>query len=105
MREFDRDIRPDMEKHYTIRTGPKSTAIAGLSMGGAQTLESRQVLHLKDFGYIGVFSSGVRAGGAGAVDAWGTQYAAQLDGQDRERQDVAPRSSSSARRMLEWNLT
>jgi len=79
VREFDRDIRPYVEKHYTTRTGPKSTAIAGLSMGGAQTLEIA-VRHLKDFGYVGVFSSGVLAGnGADAVDAWGTQHAAQLD--------------------------
>jgi len=79
VREFDRDIRPYVEKHYTIRAGAKSTAIAGLSMGGAQTLEIA-VRHLKDFGYVGVFSSGVLGGnGAGAVDAWGMQHAVQLD--------------------------
>jgi enterochelin esterase family protein len=79
VREFDRDIRPYVEKHYTVKTGPKSTAIAGLSMGGAQTLEIA-VRHLKDFGYVGVFSSGVLSdGGATAVDAWGTQHAALLD--------------------------
>jgi enterochelin esterase family protein len=79
VREFDRDIRPYVEKHYTTRSGPKSTAIAGLSMGGAQTLEIA-VRHLKDFGYVGVFSSGVLGGnGPAAVDAWGTEHAAQLD--------------------------
>jgi enterochelin esterase family protein len=79
VREFDRDIRPYVEKHYTIRAGAKSTAIAGLSMGGAQTLEIA-VRHLKDFGYVGVFSSGVLGGnGAGAVEAWGMQHAVQLD--------------------------
>ncbi len=78
VREFDRDIRPYVEKHYTTRTGLKSTAIAGLSMGGAQTLEIA-VRHLKDFGYVGVFSSGVLSDGAGAVDAWGAQHAVQLD--------------------------
>ncbi len=79
VREFDRDIRPYVEKHYTTRSGPKSTAIAGLSMGGAQTLEIA-VRHLKDFGYVGVFSSGVLGGtGADAIDAWGAQHAAQLD--------------------------
>jgi enterochelin esterase family protein len=79
VREFDKDIRPYVEKHYTIRSGPKSTAIAGLSMGGAQTLEI-MVGHLKDFGYVGVFSSGVLGGnGASAVDDWGKAHAAQLD--------------------------
>jgi enterochelin esterase-like enzyme len=86
VREFERDIRPYVEKHYTIRTGPKSTAIAGLSMGGAQTLEIA-IKHLKDFGYVGVFSSGVLGGnGASAVDDWGARNAAQLD-------DKAARSS------------
>jgi enterochelin esterase family protein len=87
VREFDRDIRPYVEKHYTTRTGPKSTAIAGLSMGGAQTLEIA-VRHLKDFGYVGVFSSGVLSDGAGAVDAWGAQHAAQLDDKS-ERSSLA----------------
>jgi len=30
VREFERDIRPYVEKHYTTRAGPRSTAIAGL---------------------------------------------------------------------------
>jgi enterochelin esterase-like enzyme len=42
---------------------------------------------LKDFGYVGVFSSGVLGGnGASAVDDWGARNAAQLD-------DKAARSS------------
>jgi enterochelin esterase family protein len=86
VREFERDIRPFVERSYPVRTGPKSTAIAGLSMGGAQTLEIA-IKHLKDFGYVGVFSSGVLGGnGASAVDDWGVKNAAQLD-------DKAARSS------------
>jgi enterochelin esterase family protein len=78
VREFERDIRPYVEKHYTTRAGPRSTAIAGLSMGGGQTLDIA-VRHLRDFGYVGVFSSGVLGGGADAVEAWGMQHASQLD--------------------------
>jgi enterochelin esterase family protein len=79
VREFERDIRPFVERSYPVLTGPRSTAIAGLSMGGAQTLEIA-IKHLKDFGYVGVFSSGVLGGsGASAVDDWGAKYAAQLD--------------------------
>jgi len=79
VREFERDIRPYVEHNYPVKTGPKQTAIAGLSMGGAQTLEI-SIKHLKDFGYVGVFSSGVLGGnGANAVDDWGVKYAAQLD--------------------------
>ena len=86
VREFERDIRPFVERSYPVQTGPKSTAVAGLSMGGAQTLEIA-IKHLQDFGYVGVFSSGVLgAGGPGPIDDWGTKYAAQLD-------DKAARSS------------
>jgi enterochelin esterase family protein len=45
--DFMKDLRPYVEK-----------AIAGLSMGGAQTLNIA-LAHLQDFGYAGVFSSGV----------------------------------------------
>jgi enterochelin esterase family protein len=41
-----------------VRDGRDSTAIAGLSMGGAHTLEI-SMNDLADYGYIGVFSSGV----------------------------------------------
>jgi enterochelin esterase family protein len=48
-------------------------------MGGAQTLEI-MVAHLADFGYVGVFSSGVLGGnGASAIEDWGKAHAARLD--------------------------
>jgi enterochelin esterase family protein len=56
--EFVKDILPYVEKHYRVLADRPNRAIAGLSMGGAQTLNlagSRP----KDFGYVGVFSSGV----------------------------------------------
>jgi enterochelin esterase family protein len=56
--EFEKDIRPYIEKHYRVQTGRKDRAIAGLSMGGAQTL-NLVTAHSKEFGYVGVFSSGV----------------------------------------------
>jgi enterochelin esterase-like enzyme len=52
------DIIPYVEKHYPVKPGRENRALAGLSMGGAQTLNiafSRP----KDFAYVGVFSSGV----------------------------------------------
>ena len=36
--DFTKDIRPYVEKHYRALTDRKDRAIAGLSMGGAQTL-------------------------------------------------------------------
>ena len=58
VREFNADIKPYVETTYRIRTGRAATAIAGLSMGGAQTLDIA-VGDLKSYGYVGVFSSGV----------------------------------------------
>lgn len=56
--DFNRDIRPYIEKHYRVRTDRNSRAIAGLSMGGMQTLNVA-IPDLKNYGYVGVFSSGL----------------------------------------------
>jgi enterochelin esterase family protein len=56
--DFINDIKPYIEKHYNILTGKENTAIAGLSMGGAQTLDIA-IPHLNQYAYFGVFSSGV----------------------------------------------
>jgi enterochelin esterase family protein len=56
--EFLKDIVPYVEKHYRVSTDRASQAIAGLSMGGAQTLDIA-FTRPKQFGYLGVFSSGV----------------------------------------------
>jgi enterochelin esterase family protein len=56
--DFLKDMMPHVEKHYRALADHPNRAIAGLSMGGAQTLElafSRP----REFGYVGVFSSGV----------------------------------------------
>jgi enterochelin esterase-like enzyme len=56
--DFTKDIRPYVEKHYRVLTDRKDRAIAGLSMGGAQTLNVA-LANLNDYGYVGVFSSGL----------------------------------------------
>jgi enterochelin esterase family protein len=56
--EFVKDIQPYIEKNYRVLTDRPNRAIAGLSMGGAQTLNIA-FTKPKDFGYVGVFSSGV----------------------------------------------
>lgn len=62
MKEFEDDfnqaIRPYVEANYRTKDGRANRAIAGLSMGGAQTL-NLAIPNLKDFAYVGVFSSGV----------------------------------------------
>lgn len=63
-REFLTDIQPQIEQRYRIKRERSQRAIAGLSMGGAQTLNIA-IPHLDSFGYIGVFSSGIFGLGGG----------------------------------------
>jgi enterochelin esterase family protein len=88
-RDFLTDLMPYAESHYRVLTDRANRAIAGLSMGGSQTLNVA-FLHLEKFAYIGVFSSGASLGGGGraAGDAstpaagptpWETSHMANLD--------------------------
>jgi enterochelin esterase-like enzyme len=68
--DFLKDIMPYVENNYRVLTDRPNRAIAGLSMGGAQTLDiacSRP----KDFSSIGVFSSGVMFG---KLSDWATKH-------------------------------
>jgi enterochelin esterase family protein len=56
--DFVEDIAPYVESHYRILSDRRHRAIAGLSMGGSQTLNIA-IRDLEKFAYIGVFSSGV----------------------------------------------
>jgi enterochelin esterase family protein len=58
VQDFLNDIMPYAEKHYRIQADGKHRAIAGLSMGGSQTLNIA-IPNLEKFGYVGVFSSGL----------------------------------------------
>ena len=61
-RDFTTDLMPYIEKHYRVVADRANRAIAGLSMGGSQTLNIA-IPHLDQFAYIGVFSSGLIGGG------------------------------------------
>lgn len=89
--DFVTDLMPYVEKHYRVLTDRANTAIAGLSMGGGQTLQVA-VPRLERFAYIGVFSSGLlgafAVGGRGgapssgippAAAEWERVHAAKLD--------------------------
>jgi len=88
--DFLADLIPYVEKNYRVSTERQSRAIAGLSMGGNQTLNI-SIPHLEKFAYIGVFSSGIISGGRGAgaatpspspspfAEAWEKQNMAALD--------------------------
>jgi enterochelin esterase-like enzyme len=56
--DFVKDVMPYVETHYRVLKDRAHTAIAGLSMGGSQTL-AVSVPRLERFGYIGVYSSGL----------------------------------------------
>jgi enterochelin esterase family protein len=72
-----------VEKNYRVLSDRAHRAIAGLSMGGAQTLNIA-FSHLDDYGYIGVYSSGIFgiAGGFGGQSPktkWEDDHKAVLD--------------------------
>ena len=56
--DFLNDIIPHVEKNYRVYTDRKNRAMAGLSMGGGQTLNIG-IPNLEKFAYLGVYSSGV----------------------------------------------
>jgi enterochelin esterase family protein len=56
--DFMNDIMPYAEKHYRVYTDRQHRAMAGLSMGGGQTLNIG-IPHLDKFAYLGVYSSGI----------------------------------------------
>ncbi|MGA2329408.1 MAG: alpha/beta hydrolase-fold protein [Bryobacteraceae bacterium] len=58
VQDFLNDILPYAETHYRVYTDRPNRAIAGLSMGGGQTLNI-VIPHPDQFAYAGVFSSGV----------------------------------------------
>jgi enterochelin esterase family protein len=89
--DFLSDILPYVEKHYRVIPDRAHRAIAGLSMGGAQTLNIA-IPNLDKFAYMGVYSSGLLSrpapagpGGTAAApaapfgSAWAQQNAAMLD--------------------------
>ncbi|MBL7707468.1 MAG: esterase [Chitinophagaceae bacterium] len=56
-RELKEAVMPFVEKNYRIAKGSANTALAGLSMGGLQTLYAG-IKNTDHFAYLGVFSSG-----------------------------------------------
>jgi enterochelin esterase family protein len=93
-KDFIEDLVPYVQKAYRISPERQDHAIAGLSMGGAQTLNVG-IRNLDNFAYLGVYSSGVFGiaggfrGGAPKAKAnpgpsWEEQNKAFLDDADRK---------------------
>jgi len=74
-KEFAIDILPYIESHYRVIADRAHRAIAGLSMGGTQTLNIAMA-GLERFSAVGVFSSGVLGA---TVAEWETAHVAALN--------------------------
>lgn len=86
--DFENDIKPYIEANYRIYKDRQNTAIAGLSMGGSHTLNIA-IPHLKDFAYIGVYSSGIfgitgNFGGDQSGPSWEEQHIEDLNSDAKE---------------------
>ena len=68
-RELKDALMPFVNKNFRTATGNTNTALAGLSLGGLQTLYAG-VKNSDRFSYLGVFSSGWFANQPAMSDAW-----------------------------------
>jgi enterochelin esterase-like enzyme len=75
--DFVMDVMPLVEKTYRVAGGRNDRAIAGLSMGGSQTLDI-SFEHLDKFAYIGVFSSAANLVGGQRGVSWEQAHQATL---------------------------
>lgn len=71
--ELLKECIPFVEKNFRVKTDRNNRALAGLSMGGIQTLNTG-IPHLDLFAYLGVFSSG-----------WWANAAPSRNGNDTEK--------------------
>ena len=90
VQDFVKEIMPYAETHYRVYTDKQRRAIAGLSMGGGQTLNIA-IPYPDKFAHIGVFSSGVFGitgrgpGGADSGPSWAEQHKDVLDGAELKK--------------------
>jgi enterochelin esterase-like enzyme len=73
--ELLKEIVPFVEKRYRVLPGKDNRALAGLSMGGGQTLRVITT-HPDEFAYVGIWSAGLFGGKA---SDWEQRNAAFLD--------------------------
>jgi enterochelin esterase family protein len=82
--ELLKDIVPTVEKRFRVREGAENRALAGLSMGGGQTLRVL-ITHPDQFAYVGIWSAGLFGGNAAAFEKQNPTF---LDGADKVNQHV-----------------
>ena len=101
--DFLTDIMPYAETHYRVLADRANRAIAGLSMGGSQTLNIA-FLNLAKFAYIGVFSSGATLGGGRGRGADGAGTPPPPDWETIHRADLANPDLKKGTRLI-WLST
>ena len=94
--DFVTDVMPYVEKNYRVFTDRADTAIAGLSMGGGQTLNVL-MSHPERFAYVGVYSAGLffQVGGRG-----GAASPSPLDQEELEKRYAPALSSTGMKKAL-----
>lgn len=104
--EFMKDIMPYVEGNYRVRTERRNRAIAGLSMGGMQTLNIT-MSDLGKFAYIGVFSSGIFGAGPGKPAPGAKAPSAPAQSPDFEQQHLAMLDNAALKKELQllWFAT
>ncbi len=88
--DFTGDIKPYIEKNYRVSNERHQRAIAGLSMGGAQSLNIA-FANLDEYAYVGVYSSGIFGiaggfGGAAPSTAWEDAHKEVLDNAELKKE-------------------
>jgi enterochelin esterase family protein len=76
--ELLKDVVPYTEKHYRVQPGQENRAIAGLSMGGGQTLQVITT-HPDDFAYVGIWSAGIGGRNAGGFESRSESFLKNAD--------------------------
>jgi enterochelin esterase-like enzyme len=76
--ELLKEVVPYVEKHFRVKTGQQNRALAGLSMGGGQTLQVA-VTHPDEFAYLGVWSAAVGGRNGGNFETRNESYLKNAD--------------------------
>jgi enterochelin esterase-like enzyme len=76
--ELMKDVVPFIEARYRVRSDPASRAIAGLSMGGGQTLRVISA-HADRFGYAAIWSAGLAPARTAEFEARAAAFLQQPD--------------------------
>lgn len=105
--DFVKDVKPCIESHYRVMKGRANTAIAGLSMGGGQTLNVA-IPHLdqteglmKRTISIGMLTVALASAGVAAVQATKTALAASQAAAPAAKTSAAAKTAGGAQAKIE----